>query len=326
MMEAGLRALLDRLGGKRVLVVGDLYLDHYIFGHPNGISREAPIMVLDEQRRVDQLGGGAAPALALRQLGYDVLVAGVIGDDPEGETVMRLLTAAGIDASLVCVDPTRPTTTKVRLVAEGFLLFPQQIMRVDRQERSPIPANVEQTVGQAIRGAHVDAVLASDYRSGVLTGSVVDSIRELHQMQGVLTTVDSQGELSKFSGFGLVKCNQNEAENLIGHGLGEAASRERLLLDLRANLECGCLVVTRGAEGASMVTGDGYLDIPAVNRSEIFDVTGAGDTVVAVMTAALLAEGSPFEAASLAQVAAGVVVRRWGNAQATRNEIAEALR
>ena len=324
-MEAGLRSLLGRLGGKRVLVVGDLYLDHYIFGHPNGISREAPIMVLDEQRREDQLGGGAAPALALRQLGYDVMVAGVIGDDSEGERVIELLTSAGIDASLVFVDPTRPTTTKMRMVAEGFLLFPQQIMRVDRQERAPIPANLERAVGQAIRGVQVDAVLASDYRSGVLTGSVVDAIRELQGLRGVITTVDSQGELSKFSGFGLVKCNQAEAEGMLGHGLNDAASRERLLLELRDKLNCGCLVVTRGAEGASMVTDDGYEDIPAVNRSEIFDVTGAGDTVVAVMTAALLADGSPFEAASLAQVAAGVVVRRWGNAQATRDEIAAAL-
>ncbi len=325
MTEASLRALLARLGGKRVLVVGDLYLDHYIFGLPNGISREAPIMVLDEQRRLDQLGGGAAPALALRQLGYDVTVAGVIGDDPEGRRVIDLLTSAGIDASLVFVDPTRPTTTKMRLVAEGFLLFPQQIMRVDRQERAPVPANVEQALGEMIRTVNVDAVLASDYRSGVLTASVVDAIQELQHTQGVLTTVDSQGELSKFSGFGLVKCNQAEAEASIGHRLNDAASRERLLSDLRNNLACACLVVTRSAEGASMVTGDGYQDVPAVNRSEIFDVTGAGDTVVAVMTAALLSGGSPVEAASLAQVAAGVVVRRWGNAQATRDEIAAAL-
>lgn len=320
-----MRSLLGRLGGKRVLVAGDLYLDHYIFGSPKGISREAPVMVLDELRREDQLGGGAAPALALRQLGYDVAVAGVVGDDIEGRTIVELLTSAGIDASLVLVDPTRPTTAKVRLVAEGFLLFPQQIVRIDRQERAPVPANVEEAVGEAIRTFDVDAVLASDYRSGVLTEGVVDSIRQLQQTQGVLTTVDSQGALAKFAGFGLVKCNQGEAEDVVGHSLNDAASRERLLSGLRRELDCGCLVVTRGGEGASMVTDDGYQDVPSVNRSEIFDVTGAGDTVVAVMTAALLAGGSPVEAASLAQVAAGVVVRRWGNAQASRDEIAAAL-
>lgn len=325
MMEAGLRRLLEQADGKRVLVVGDLYLDHYIFGSPNGISREAPVMVLDEQRREDQLGGGAAPALALRKLGYEVSIAGVVGDDPEGQRIVELLNAAGIDTSGVLADPTRPSTAKVRVVAEGFLLFPQQILRVDRQDRDPVPANVERALVEGIRAFHPDAVLASDYRSGVLTGSVVDAIRQLQQVQGVLTTVDSQGELTKFYDFDLVKCNQSEAEKVLGHSLADGVTRKQLLGDLRASLECRCLVVTRGGEGAAVVTEDGYVDVPAANRTEIFDVTGAGDTVVAVMTAGLLAGGSPQEAATLAQVAAGLVVRRWGNAQATRDEILAAL-
>jgi D-glycero-beta-D-manno-heptose-7-phosphate kinase len=325
MTDTELRRLLDRAHGKRVLVVGDLYLDHYIFGSPNGISREAPVMVLDEQRREDRLGGGAAPALALRELGYDVAVAGMVGDDPEGQRVVELLTGAGIDASRVIIDPTRPTTTKIRLVAEGFLLFPQQILRVDRQERDPVPANVERALVQDIRTFQADAVLASDYRSGVLTGSVVDAIRQLQQVQGVLTTVDSQGELSKFHGFDLVKCNQPEAEAVLQQKLGSRATRKRILGELRSDLDCRCLVVTRGGDGATVVTGSSYDDVPSANRTEIFDVTGAGDTVVALMTAGLLAGGEAVQAASLAQVAAGIVVRRWGNAQASREEIAAAL-
>jgi D-glycero-beta-D-manno-heptose-7-phosphate kinase len=322
-MEADLRGLLDRLGGKRVLVVGDLYLDHYIFGSPNGISREAPVMVLNEQRREDQLGGGAAPALALRKLGYDVAVAGVVGDDPEGQRVLDLLTGAGIDATRVLVDPTRPTTAKIRVVAEGFLLFPQQILRVDRQDRDAIPANVERALSHAIRTYQADAIVASDYRSGVLSEVVVDAIRREQQVQGALATVDSQGELSKFHGFDLVKCNQAEAEAVLGHTISDAAARERLLSGLRADLSCRCLVVTRGGDGATVVTDGAHEDVPSANRTEIFDVTGAGDTVVAVMTAALLANASPVEAASLAQIAAGVVVRRWGNAQASRDEISD---
>ena len=325
MTEAGLHRLLQQSDGKRVLVVGDLYLDHYIFGSPNGISREAPVMVLDEQRREDQLGGGAAPALALRQLGYDVSIAGVVGDDPEGQRIVELLAAAGIETSGVLADPTRPTTAKVRVVAEGFLLFPQQILRVDRQDRDAVPANIERALVEGIRSFHADAVLASDYRSGVLTGSVVDAVRQLQQVQGVLTTVDSQGELSKFHDFDLVKCNQAEAESVLGHSIDGDAIRKRLLGELRAKLACRCLVVTRGGSGAAVVTEDGYADVPAANRTEIFDVTGAGDTVVAVMTAGLLAGGSPEHAAALAQVAAGLVVRRWGNAQASRDEILAAL-
>lgn len=318
--------LLERMGGASVLVVGDLYLDRYIFGRPSSISREAPIMVLNEDRQEDRLGGGAAPALALAALGGEVAVTGVVGMDAEGDRLRELLVGAGISQAGIIVDSTRPTTTKTRVVAEGFLLFPQQIVRVDRQERSPASADIERALSAAIHATHCDAILVSDYRSGVVTEQVVAAVREVQAVRGVLTTVDSQGELAKFGGFDLVKCNQGEAEALLGHGLGVRATRERALLSLREQLDCRCMVVTRGGDGASLASAEGYTEIPAANRSEIFDVTGAGDTVVALMTAALLAGGSPLGAARLAQVGAGIVVRKWGNAQATRDEIAEGLR
>lgn len=317
---SGLAALLDRLGG-RVLVVGDLYLDHYIFGRPSRISREAPIMVLDEARREDRLGGGAAPALALRALGCEVALAGVVGDDAEGQRARALLAAAGIDTDGVVIDPSRPTTTKTRVVAEGFLLFPQQLVRLDRQERAAVSPGVEGALRAALVAADCAAILVSDYRSGVVTEGLVRAATE----RGVLTTVDSQGELDKFAGFDLIKCNQGEAERVLGAPLGDRAAREASLAALRERLGGGALVVTRGGAGASLATPGGYSEVPPVNRSEVFDVTGAGDTVVAVMTAALLAGTDVRAAAQLAQAAAGVVVRKWGNAQATREEIAAAL-
>jgi rfaE bifunctional protein kinase chain/domain len=326
MRDAGaLLDLLGRLGGRRVLVVGDLYLDRYIFGSPSRISREAPIMVLDEDHQEDRLGGGAAPALALVALGYDVAIAGITGDDPEGARVLELLAAAGIDAGGVLRVPTRPTTLKTRVVAEGFFLFPQQVVRVDRQERAPVAADIEQALAAAIAGIPAAAVLVSDYRSGVVTPGVVAAVREARALRGCLATVDSQGELAKFGGFDLVKCNQGEAELVLGAPLGDRAARERSLGVLREQLAASALVVTRGGEGAALAAADGYHEVPAANRSEIFDVTGAGDTVVAVMTAALLAGDSPLDAAQLAQAAAGVVVRKWGNAQAARDEIAAEL-
>jgi rfaE bifunctional protein kinase chain/domain len=317
--------LLDRIGGRCVLVVADLYLDRYIFGSPTRISREAPIMVLNEDRQEDRLGGGAAPALALAQLGCQVLLTGVVGDDPEGDRVRELLADSGIDASGIVLDPTRPTTAKTRVVAEGFFLFPQQIVRVDRQDRSPVPADVEQQLAAAVAAAPCDAVLVSDYRSGVVTAELVAAVREAQAIRGALATVDSQGELEKFAGLDLIKCNQAEAEAVLGHALGDRAGREQALAGLRGRLGGGSLVVTRGRDGASLAVADGYAEVPASNRSEIYDVTGAGDTVVAVMTAALLAGGTPLQAAHLAQAAAGVVVRKWGNAQATRAEIAAEL-
>jgi rfaE bifunctional protein kinase chain/domain len=324
-MNATLLDLLNRLGGKRVLVVADLYLDRYIFGGPSRISREAPIMVLDEERQEDRLGGGAAPALQLAALGYQVAVTGVVGDDPAGRVVVGLLAESRIDSSAVLIDPTRPTTTKTRVVAEGFFLFPQQVVRIDRQERSPVSTDVTQALSAAIAAAQTDAILVSDYRSGVVTAELVAAIREAQALSGLLTTVDSQGDLEKFSGFDLVKCNQSEAEAVLGQPLGDRAGREVALSKLRSQIGARCLVVTRGGEGASLASIDGYDETPASNRSEIFDVTGAGDTVVAVMTAARLAGATPSQAATLAQAAAGVVVRKWGNQQATREEIADEL-
>jgi D-glycero-beta-D-manno-heptose-7-phosphate kinase len=321
-----LLGLLRQLGGQRVLVAGDVYLDHWVFGRPSRISREAPIMVLDEERREDRLGGGAAPALALRVLGCEVIFAGVVGDDAEGERVRELLAGAGIDTSAVITDPTRPTTVKTRLVAEGFLIYAQQIVRLDRQSRTPIPAVAEAALISAFNASPCQALLISDYRSGVVTEEVVAAARAVRERRGGLLTVDSQGDLAKFREFDLVKCNQSEAEAVLGAPLGDRPSRAASLSHLREKLACGGLVVTRGGEGASLATPDAYAEIPAANRSEVFDVTGAGDTVVAVMTAALLAGANPLEAAQLAQAAAGVVVRKWGNAQATIPEIAAELR
>lgn len=323
---ATLLTLLERTSGHSVVVAGDVYLDHSIFGHPNRISREAPVMVLDEERREDRLGGGAAPALALRTLGCTVAFIGVVGADPEGERVRALLREAGIDTRGVVTDPTRPTTVKTRLVAEGFLRYPQQIVRLDRQSRTPVSPAVEAELGAALATAASAALLVSDYRSGVVTEGVVAGMRDRRARSGGLLTVDSQGELEKFHGFDLVKCNQSEAEAVLNHPLGDAPQRRRALSELRSRLACAALVVTRGGDGASLATPEGYAEVPASNRSEIFDVTGAGDTVVAVMTAALLAGATTLQAAHIAQAAAGVVVRKWGNAQATPAEIAAELR
>lgn len=320
-----MRRVLEQIGGQKIFVIGDLYLDHYIFGTPQRISREAPVMVLDEERREHRLGGGAAPALALQALGCDVAVSGVVGRDDEGEIVVDLLKQRGIDSEHVTVDSSRPTTVKTRVVAEGFLLFPQQLVRVDRQERDPISPDVERFIGRAIRSVKPDAVLVSDYRSGVVTDSLVEDILDYRRLVGSLATVDSQGELEGFPGFDLVKCNQAEAQRVLGHSIANSDSRKRLLTDLRSSLNAGCLVVTRGDEGATVVTPESYDEVPAPNRSEVFDVTGAGDTVVALMTAALLTGANAADAARLAQVAAGVVIRKWGNAQASRDEILRAL-
>lgn len=335
-----LRDILRRIASSQqpVLVIGDLCLDRYLVGQPSRVSREAPIVVLDETRIDDRAGGGAAPALALAALGCPVAVAGVIGDDAEGAQLRALFSAAGINSDGLVIDRSRPTTTKTRVVAEGTLRFPQQLVRLDRQQRDSIDAEVEaaliariatlaarQAAGAGAAESARAALLVSDYRSGVSTPAVVAAVRAAGAAHGALTTVDSQGELEKFAGYDLVKCNQGEAEQGLGHALGDREARERDMQTLHARLGVGTLVVTRGGDGASVQSAHGYAEVPATNRSEVYDVTGAGDTVVAVMTAALQVGAAPVDAAHLAQVAAGVVVRRWGNAQASHTDLLHAL-
>jgi D-glycero-beta-D-manno-heptose-7-phosphate kinase len=315
---------LDAIRGRRFLVVGDLYLDAYIFGQPSRVSREAPIMVLEENRREQRPGGGAAPALALATLGAVVWQAGIIGDDPEGESLRQLLESSGIDAGGMLVDPARPTTTKTRLVAEGaYNVFPQQVARVDRQQRAPVSDELRGRLASRIAeiAAGVDAVLLSDYRSGVIVPEIVDSARASTS----LATVDSQGALREFRGLDLIKCNQAEAESVLGIGLADPSVRAERLPALRRELDTPRLIVTLGPAGAAISTGDGYHEVPSLIRRQVFDVTGAGDTVIAILTGAIAGGADDLTALRLSQIAAGLVVAKWGNAQATTDEILAAI-
>ncbi|HUZ00657.1 MAG TPA: bifunctional ADP-heptose synthase [Thermomicrobiaceae bacterium] len=322
---ARLRPLLAAIRGRKVLVVGDLYLDRYVFGRPARISREAPIMVLEESRREDRPGGGTAPALAIHALGGEVWQAGVVGNDDEGRHLCRMLAERGIHAEGVLTDPSRPTTTKTRVVAEGpFNVVPQQVARFDRQDRRPIDGAIARSLAAFVEAtaASVDAVLLSDYRSGVIVPDVIAAARDASS----LATVDSQGSLADFRGLALVKCNQAEAEEYLGRPLDDDGGRRESLTSLRARLDCRRLVVTLGPAGAALVTDDGsYQEVPPLVRRQVFDVTGAGDTVIAVMTAALAAGADSVSAVQLSQVAAGLVIAKWGNAQADRAEIDAAL-
>ncbi len=305
--------------------MGDLYLDSYIFGLPARVSREAPIMVLEESRREDRPGGGTAPALAIAALGGEVWQAGVVGDDAEGRRLRELLRGQGVHIDGIVTDPTRPTTTKTRLVAEGpYNVFPQQIVRVDRQNRCPVAGMMEQRLSDFVESmtGQVDAVLLSDYRSGVIVPGVITAAKRA----APLATVDSQGSLADFQGLALVKCNQAEAESYLKEPLQEIATRRKHLSVLREKLDCDRLVVTLGPGGAALARSDGaYHEVPPQIRRQVFDVTGAGDTVIAVMTAGLAAGADALAALRLSQVAAGLAVAKWGNAQVTAAEIDVAL-
>lgn len=326
-MNGALKVWIPKLAGQRVLVVGDVILDEYVFGRATRLSREAPVPVLEFESRQMIPGGAANPAANITRLGSAAVQIGVIGSDTAATHLRQLLQAYGIEANALVTDPLRPTTVKMRLMAQMGLRFPQQVARLDTLSREPISSGIEGRVRalieQHITGA--SAVLVSDYHGGLLTDSLIDALRKLAGT--VLLTADAQGELDKYRHFGLVKCNADDARDylrraIVGDdGFGEAAR------DLCQQLELtGAMVITRGPDGATIATADGMIrHCPSPAVSDVYDVVGAGDTAIAVMTLASAA-GAPYaEAVTLANYASGLVVRRVGNYAPTADELAWAL-
>ncbi len=313
---------------RKVLVVGDLYLDEYIIGRPSRISREAPIPVLEfcEQRNVP--GGATAPACNIRSLGGQAYMLGVIGQDTAGRELVEMLNARGVDSTGLVLDPSRPTTTKTRIVAEAQHIFPQQVARVDRQDRTPINGPVEQQAVDFLHmvAPHVDAILFSDYKTGVVNDRLIAEGLQIARTSGKLITVDSQGGLDKFKGCTLVKCNDAEARDYLRRDLRTDEDFEQAMRDLKQELGVQMVVLTRGGEGISCLDTENHIyHMPAFNRSEVFDVTGAGDTVISLLTLGLAVGSSLLEASQLANAAAGVVIRKQGNVTIETAELQKEL-
>ncbi len=322
---------IDSFAQQSIVVVGDVFLDEYLIGRAERLSREAPVPVLDYRRRRQVPGGGANPAMNVAALGAKATQIGVIGEDAEGAALRTLLTEAGVDAAGLIVDPARPTTAKTRIVAEGELRFPQQLARVDRQSREPLPESVRAQLAagleRSVNRADAGAILFSDYRAGLIDESLVNTARMLAQGRGLVLAADTQGDLEKYRGFALVKCNRAEAEAFIGRSLADDTDIDTALAELTARLDLKALLITRGARGLSLgQKNESSIHLPATNVSEVYDVTGAGDTVIAVATLALAGGADPLTAATLANYAGGIVVRRWGNAVMTREELKEEIR
>ncbi len=328
MKKDSLLRAIDKLQDRSILVLGDLFLDEYIVGRATRLSREAPVPVLDFNRRFFLPGGAANPAHNVSALGSTAHQIGVVGDDEAGRLLTDLLDQAGIITSGLVTDPSRPTTAKTRIVAEGTLVFPQQLARIDRVDSRPLQGEITPQIIAHLQqiAPRVEALLLSDYKTGVVNDATIEAAVRLSREHGKLITVDSQGDLHKFKSFDLVKCNRREAETLVGEQLRVDAEYEQAGEDLLSDLGSSAILITRGDEGMSLISRqEGSLHIPAANRTEVFDVTGAGDTVIAVVTLALAAGLSLTEGVDLANYAAGLVVRKLGNAAPTRQELAWAI-
>jgi rfaE bifunctional protein kinase chain/domain len=326
---ADLKGWVPRLAGQAVLVIGDVFLDEYLIGRATRMSREAPIPVLEFEQRQLIPGGAANPAANIVALGSAALQVGVIGSDSTGAMLRQVLQGRGIDISSLVVDAGRPTTVKTRILAQMGLRFPQQVARLDTLSRQPISEMVEQQVAEAVRERlpEAQAVLFSDYHTGLLTASLVKKVRETAERAGLLLTADAQGRLDQYSGFGIVKCNADEARDFLRRDLRTDGDFAQAAAELRERLGLTLgMVITRGADGAMLARADGTtLRCPAPAVTDVYDTVGAGDTTIAVLTLAVLGGAPLDEATMLANTASGLVVRRVGNYAPRPDELARAL-
>lgn len=324
--RARLLDALPCLAGRRVVVVGDMLLDAYVFGTGHRLSREAFVPVFEAARSEAQPGGGAFPPLGVRALGGEATMIGVVGSDATAGTLLAHLTAAAVNTASVVTAPGRVTTCKTRYMAEGFYRFPQQVFRVDQQPDGPFAAVVEDQLAAAVRAIPAaDAILISDYRLGIVTPAVVAAVREAATQLGAITTVDAQGSLDPFVGFTLVRNNRAEAAAYLGEPLDRIPDVLAALPRMQERLAAVNIVVSLGDEGLAAIGADGVAQhIPAA-PVDVFDVTGAGDTLIVTLTLALAAGLSLDVAARLGNFAAGVAVRRLGNVTVSLDELRDAL-
>jgi rfaE bifunctional protein kinase chain/domain len=308
------RALFDRMRGRSILVVGDVMIDEWIWGTVSRISPEAPVPVVAVTDHSFTLGGAGNVANNLVALGASVEFVGAVGDDAFADDVRRMLREERIDDAGIFTVGDRPTTRKTRIVAHN-----QQVVRADWEDSAALTGADRTRVASYVRSraALCDAVILSDYAKGLLSEEVVDAARACP-----LVLADPKPQnLSIFKGVTCVAPNVHEASAASGIAITDDASLERAGAALLERLQCRYVVITRGEHGMSLFGARGErLAIPSVART-VFDVSGAGDTVIAVLSLAL-AGGAPIERAmQLANFAAGAVVEKLGTATASGDEI-----
>jgi len=306
---------------KTVAVVGDLILDEYIWGDVERISPEAPVPVVDVQRQSIKLGGAGNVAKNLVSLGAKVILGGVVGEDSPGRTMKELFTQEGIIDSLVLVVPDRPTSIKTRIIAHT-----QQVVRIDKEERAPIHDDVRDRLVDFLEHGinDIDAVIISDYGKGVVGKELVDKVVILASENGLLVSVDpKERNFIFYRGVGLITPNTKE----LSYGASIPIREDNDILEaahkIKSLLDCKMVLVTRGEKGMSLLdTGGKITHIPTFAKA-VYDVTGAGDTVIACFTLALVSGASPIEAAMISNVAAGIVVSEVGTASVAWKSLAD---
>ena len=316
--------IIEKLANQRILVLGDVMLDRYLWGTVSRISPEAPVPVVEVQSETHRLGGAANVAQNVLSLDASPVLIGVVGDDDAAGKFRGVMEKAGVDQSKLIVDSSRKTTLKTRIIAHS-----QQVVRADEE-------SVHELAGDAcdaMRGtisSELDsctAVIISDYGKGALPDSIVEATIRAAREKGVPVCVDPQdARMALYRGSTVVTPNSKQAGRGYGKRITDDESLKEVGWGLRKRLDCDAVLITRGEFGMTLFEASGRESHFPAAAKKVFDVTGAGDTVVGVLCVALAAGAEPASAAFLANQAAGLVVGELGTASVTRAQLAEAVK
>lgn len=318
-----LLSLIGQYSQARILVVGDLGLDEFLTGQVDRVSREAPVLILRHEATRQIPGGGANAVYNLASLGAQVQVVGVVGDDPQGQALCRIFAAASIDTRGILIDHHRPTVTKTRISGHARQSVTQQIVRVDRKSDQMPSLELQKQLAAQVRqrATAVDLVVCSDYGDGVLLPPVIEAA-----LTNGRTIVDAQTDLHRYAGAYLFTPNLPEAERAVGYSITSPQTLTQAGQDLLALTQAQAILITRGDAGMCLFERSSEMAIiPAFNRTNVFDVTGAGDTVVAALTLGLAVGATLWESVVLGNLAASIVVRQFGTATTTVDQMQAAL-
>lgn len=321
--------LVRKLGEAKILVVGDLALDEMVYGDTERISREAPVLILQHTHTKFILGGASNAAHNVADVnGGKVSVIGVIGDDYQANDLKQAFCDANIDCSSLITDKTRKTITKTRISGSCSHSITQQIVRIDRQTNAPISKETEKKLIDEIERLvplH-DAVILSDYHIGTLSDNVISAVISTAKKFNKKVVVDAQRDLNRYYGLTSMTPNLPDTQKHVGFYLKNKDDFMKAGNILLEQSGAEAVLITCGADGMVVVDNNGkYTHIPVFNKAEVFDVTGAGDTVTALYTLALAAGAEPVYAAIIGNIAAGIVVKQYGCATTSIDEIINSI-
>lgn len=318
---------LSGMQGRSILVIGDMVADIYLDGRISRISREAPVLVLEQAGEKVVAGGAANVVNNIATLGGKVHAVGLVGRDKSADGLRAILAANDADVRGLIADDSRPTISKTRIIAGGRATVSQQIVRIDRESKAPMAPAVEAELRAYIESIlpTVEGVVISDYGSGTVTEGLQSLLIDYCRAHDIPSIVDSRYAVRRFSGIGYVKQNDAEIAAAMGRELATTEDIIRAAEELREELHAKGVLVTRGELGMVLVEHGAVHEIPVSDKSEVFDVSGAGDTCVATVILALAAGVAPATAARLSNIASGIAVRKLGTSTVSVRELAEAI-